>query len=484
MPNRRSLARAVLGAALALGVVLTTTATPAAATRPPVINGDDGPPGQHGYLVSLLLADRYARSGAYDAQFCGGTLTTPTTVVTAAHCVVDEKTGAVQSPDALLVGIGPNLKSASLRVVPVTRIVPNPAYTRRTAANDVAVLVLGEPVDGVRTLPVATGSEAAALTTAGAPVQVVGWGRMSTAEQTYPTQFRVGRLVVFPDSACGSGESFTIDGVRFNGFTSTQADPTSMLCAAGVTSRGAIVDSCQGDSGGPLVAGNGADARLVGIVSWGKECATNFAGVYTRASAEYDFLAEQGATATPVPSIAPTLAVAPRPGGLFVTFVAAVDGSRPTAFAASVVDPATGQTWTCFTGPRRDGAPATCTVGGLTDGTSYSVTGIAGTPQGNSPVAGPVVATPAPVPAVGRIVKVTRSTSRLLVQVTASSSPTSPISSEQVICTPTAGAALVADVHDGRAVLVGVSGRRYACVLRAVNDTGAADSSIVVVRAR
>lgn len=483
MPIRRPFARlAVATAGLAmLGVSLAVSAVATPLVQPRVINGDDGTPGQFGYLVSLLLADRYERGDAYDAQFCGGTLTTPTTVVTAAHCVVDERTGDVRTPDEILVGIGANLKS-SPRVVKVARVTPNPSYTRRTAANDVAVLTLSDPVRDVAVLTPATPAEAATRTTPGALVQVAGWGRTSTSQQTYPAMYRVGRLVVFPDSACGGGQSFTIAGVRFNGFTSTQADPVSMLCAAGVTTAGAIIDSCQGDSGGPLVAGSGGDARLVGVVSWGKECATNFAGVYARVSAEYDFLAAQGAVGPVAPTQPPTLTVAPRPGGLLVSFTAATDGSKATAFAASVVDPATGQVWNCFTGPRKDGAPATCVVDGLTDGTTYQVTGIAGTTLGNSPVAGPILVAPAPVPAVGRIVTATRTNGRLVVRLTASTSAPSPITATQVVCTPARGVVLVADVRGARAVLTGIRNVRYSCVLRATNDAGAADSPVFVVR--
>jgi secreted trypsin-like serine protease len=51
-------------------------------------------------------------------------------------------------------------------------------------------------------------------------------------------------------------------------------------------------DSCQGDSGGPLVAeGEEAEARQIGIVSWGDECAKKWAyGVYTRVSHYTDWI--------------------------------------------------------------------------------------------------------------------------------------------------------------------------------------------------
>ena len=473
-------------AAVAVGGGVVAPASAAPVITPRVINGDDGTAGDFGYLVSLLLAGRYQSGDAYDAQFCGGTLTTPTTVVTAAHCVVDEQSGAVRAPADILIGVGANLKSTSLRVVRVAQVTPNPGYTRRTAENDVAVITLAEPVPKASLLPVAMPEEAQALTTPGSVVRVAGWGRMSTSQQTYPATYRVGRLVVFPDESCGSGVPFTVSGVRFNGFPSSQADAESMLCAAGVTSAGSIIDSCQGDSGGPLVAGSGADARLVGVVSWGKECATNFAGVYTRIAAEYDFLASQGAVgpAAPVaPTQPPMITAAPRPGGLAVSFVAAPDGSVTMAFAASVVDPATGQTQNCFTAPRKDGAPAQCVVGGLVDGTTYQVTAIAGTTLGNSPVAGPIAAVPAPVPAVGRITAVTRSGGRLVVRVSATTSASSPLTSLAVVCTPAGGAALVAEVTAGRAVLRGASPVRYACVLRATNAAGTADSAVRVVLA-
>ena len=275
--------------------------------------------------------------------------------------------------------------------------------------------------------------------------------------------------------------------VHLNGFGSDEADPRVMVCAAGATPAGAVIDSCQGDSGGPLVAGEGEAARLVGVVSWGEECASRFPGVYTRVSSEYDFLVDAGAVpaAPTVPTQPPSLAVTVASGGLVVGFTAADDGSAVTAFAATALDPVTGQAANCVAPASGVRASGTCTITGLVNGTAYQVTGISGTEQGNSPVAGPVTATPAPVPTVGRLVKaIPQSRGKVAFRVTASADNGSALTLNRVICTPVAGGAVrSADVTGPRVVVSGMRPVRYSCVLRAENAIGASQSAPVRVRA-
>lgn len=76
--------------------------------------------------------------------------------------------------------------------------------------------------------------------------------------------------------------------VAYDGFVDE-----NMLCAWQLNT-----DACQGDSGGPMIYastdGNPENDKQIGIVSWGLGCAlSDFPGVYSRVSAEMDWLTQQ-----------------------------------------------------------------------------------------------------------------------------------------------------------------------------------------------
>jgi secreted trypsin-like serine protease len=88
--------RRLVAALAGFGVLVTgfASASPsqAATLTPRVINGAQGSAADMPYLVALVDTAQMSQSGGYQAQFCGGALVTPTKVVTAAHCVVDQST--------------------------------------------------------------------------------------------------------------------------------------------------------------------------------------------------------------------------------------------------------------------------------------------------------------------------------------------------------------------------------------------------------
>jgi secreted trypsin-like serine protease len=477
---RATTTAAVLVGALAL-VAAPASGLPASAdgASPRVVNGQPAVAGQFPFVVALVDAERFEREGAFQAQFCGGSLTTPTTIVTAAHCIVDEKTGRQDDASSMLVAIAENLKATGIRVVRVSSIAVHPEYDPVMVKNDVAVLTLSEPVTDIPIIMPMRPGDVSDYLAPGSPVSVVGWGNQSINGSSYPEAMRQGALVVFPDGACGRNEPYTIGSITFDGFNWDEAKPALMICAAGVTQAGKVIDACQGDSGGPLVGGEGAGLRLLGVVSWGEACGTRHPGVYTRIVAMTDFLMAQNAISTLAPTLAPVLGVDVLSGGLRVTFGTTSDGSAISTLAATATDPATGATANCFAKPRRDRLPPFCTITGLANGVTYSVSGISANALGNSPSAAPVVAVPAAVPIPGAIRAVSVSAGgQARFRVGASDGNGAAISSARVDCVPLAGGATRSGgVVKDASLVTGLAAQRYACAVVVGNAVGEARSN-------
>lgn len=72
-------------------------------------------------------------------------------------------------------------------------------------------------------------------------------------------------------------------------YTNFVYEVTNRMICAGLEKGGK--DACQGDSGGPLVEFETGVPRLIGVVSWGRDCALpNYSGVYARVTAVRDWI--------------------------------------------------------------------------------------------------------------------------------------------------------------------------------------------------
>jgi len=236
-----------------------------------VIGGSEAQEDRYSFAVSLQ--DRMG-------HFCGGTLISPDTVLSAAHCGDDDYNVVVGRHDH---------GDRDGEVMSVKKVLKHPGYESDTTNNDYMLIFLDKPVS-VNNIKFASVTDN--LVRANEAVTVVGWGDMDIDldEEELPDELREVEVYTISNNECDDSEG-VIDGERdsYNGQITS-----SMLCAEHPKRK----DACQGDSGGPLVkrsgSGSGEEFELVGVVSWGVGCAhDDFPGVYARVSAEYPWIKEE-----------------------------------------------------------------------------------------------------------------------------------------------------------------------------------------------
>lgn len=243
--------------------------------RPLIIGGSDSPQGELPWLVSIQRPDGNGKI----THFCGGSMISPTVVLTAAHCVDDYAKGSGDPGELRFVVDRADLnrtRNGQERRVLKTRqsgyqVHVHPSWGSTGEWIDAAVVILDEPVRGVTPARlVTTGSDV--LQRPGKLLTVAGWGNMSVDGSKYATHLQRVEVPVLANWEC---EYAYPDSSKSRGFNAN-----TELCA-GVGGR----DSCQGDSGGPLFARmpNGGPVVQVGVVSWGKNCAAvGFPGLYAK----------------------------------------------------------------------------------------------------------------------------------------------------------------------------------------------------------
>ncbi|XP_028339211.1 chymotrypsin-C isoform X1 [Physeter macrocephalus] len=244
-----------------------------------VVGGENAIPHSWPWQISL----QYLKNGTW-RHTCGGTLITPSHVLTAAHCISNTLTYRV--------ALGKNNlevenEEGSL-FMDVDTIFVHKKWNAFLIQNDIALIKLAEPVELSDTIQLACLPEEGSLLPQNYPCYVTGWGRLRT-NGPISDKLQQGLQRIVDYATCSQRDWW---------------GPTvkkTMVCAGG----DGVISACNGDSGGPLncQAENGS-WEVRGIVSFGSGLGCNTfkkPTVFTRVSAYIKWIDEVGAPPRPPP---------------------------------------------------------------------------------------------------------------------------------------------------------------------------------------
>ncbi|XP_078411933.1 transmembrane protease serine 9 isoform X2 [Cetorhinus maximus] len=229
-----------------------------------IVGGVSSVPGEFPWQISLQLF--------YLGHMCGGTLISPSWVVTAAHCFLKDKDSR-----NWLGYLGTLHRSGFLgTTVTFKRIIIHPFFNTSTWDSDIALVELSKPVTFSKVIQPACVPSSSHRFSVGMKCYVTGWGA-TTEDGEMSYLLNKAQVNLISDRLCQKLHNNWI---------------TPRMFCAGRLNGG--VDTCQGDSGGPLVCKESSGKWfLAGVTSWGVGCAREYApGVYSKVTALRSFIAQ------------------------------------------------------------------------------------------------------------------------------------------------------------------------------------------------
>eukprot|EP00090_Calanus_glacialis_P022801 TRINITY_DN35120_c0_g1_i1.p1 TRINITY_DN35120_c0_g1~~TRINITY_DN35120_c0_g1_i1.p1 ORF type:complete len:289 (+),score=61.25 TRINITY_DN35120_c0_g1_i1:30-869(+) len=227
-----------------------------------IIGGVPAKPNQYPWQVALL-------SGQFSSRpFCGGSLLSSDTVLTAAHCVNSYSLPYVGFPKD-------DVTLQNAEKIQASQVLRHPYYSGST--NDFAIIKLSTPVmfdDSTQPICLPNPNTNYDDNLA----EVTGWGVTNTIPSD---DLMTVNVTTMTNEECQE---------LHDKYSPNAVIDSNMICAGDPGK-----DSCQGDSGGPMItlSEDGAYFSQIGVVSWGIGCASKTPGVYSRVTKQLYWIIKQ-----------------------------------------------------------------------------------------------------------------------------------------------------------------------------------------------
>jgi len=253
------------GITLLASILIALAISTAEGAKHRIVGGTPAAVNEFPYQVSI----RY--NGGH---FCGGSIITSTTILTAAHCLTSFA-GRATGLTIKAGGLSRTTTESTQQIRSVSKLTSHASYSASTQSNDIAILTLSSPLIFDSSVKAIILAAAGSEQTAGTYDVATGWGTTSEGGTASGSLLKV-IVAVVAQTTCAQAYGSVI---------------TSNVMCAGSDGK----DTCQGDSGGPLATLDAATRTLVGVTSFGYGCArTGYPGVYTKVSAYRPWIKTNG----------------------------------------------------------------------------------------------------------------------------------------------------------------------------------------------